>query len=101
MDATVHVRIHGHSMWPTYDDQQVVTFRKVAPAEVPPAGSVVLAQHPLKPDVRVVKRVRHLTEDGRLFLEGDQPDPLGTEDSHNFGPIQPSAVLAIAVDGQD
>ena len=67
MDATVHVRIHGHSMWPTYDDQQIVPFRRKGPEETVPAGTVVLAQHPLKPNVRVVKRVRHLTEDGRLF----------------------------------
>ena len=98
MDATVQVRIHGHSMWPTYDDQQIVLFRKVASDEVPAAGTVVLAQHPLKPDVRVVKRVRHVTEDGRLFLEGDQPDPLGTEDSHNFGPVRAKAILAVAAE---
>tara|TARA_B100001287_G_scaffold276775_1_gene289361 strand:- start:1064 stop:1369 length:306 start_codon:yes stop_codon:yes gene_type:complete len=101
MDAMVHVRIHGHSMWPTYEDQQIVPFRKTGAEENVSAGTVVLAQHPLKPDVKVVKRVRHVTDDGRLFLEGDQPDPLGTEDSHNFGPIQPSAVLAIAIDGQE
>ena len=100
MDATVHVRIHGHSMWPTYDDKQIVPFRRRGAEETVPAGTVVLAQHPLKPNVRVVKRVRHLTEDGRLFLEGDQPDPLGSEDSHNFGPVQPSAILAIAEDEQ-
>jgi hypothetical protein len=61
---------------------------------------VVLAQHPLKPDVKVVKRVRHITDDGRLFLEGDQPDPLGSEDSHNFGPVKAEAILAVATDDQ-
>ena len=33
MDATVHVRIHGHSMWPTYDDQQIVPFGRKEPEE--------------------------------------------------------------------
>ena len=98
MDATVNVRIRGHSMWPTYDDQQIVSFRTVGPDDLPSVGAVVLAQHPLKPDVRVVKRVRHVTDDGRFFLEGDQPDPLGSEDSHNFGPVQPTAILAVAAE---
>ena len=97
MDELVHVRINGHSMWPTYADQHVVTFRLVSPPQHVPPGTVVLAQHPLKPDVKVVKRVRHITDDGRLFLEGDQPDTLGSEDSHNFGPVKPEAILAVAV----
>jgi type IV secretory pathway protease TraF len=29
-----------------------------------------------------------------LFLTGDQPDPLASEDSHNFGPISRDAVIA-------
>jgi len=101
MDATVHVRIHGHSMWPTYEDQQIVAFRRIEEGTVPATGLVVLAQHPLKPDVKVVKRIRHVTDDGRLFLEGDQPDPLGSEDSHNFGPVQPEAIIAVAEHDQD
>jgi len=97
MDEHVRVRINGHSMWPTYSDQQIVTFVLVKDNEAIPTGAVVLAQHPLKPEVKVVKRVRHVEEDGRLFLEGDQPDPLGSEDSHNFGPIKAQAVLAVAL----
>ncbi|MGB0616543.1 MAG: hypothetical protein ACPGOT_00675 [Candidatus Poseidoniaceae archaeon] len=98
MDELVHVRINGHSMWPTYADQHVATFRTVNTTQPVPPGTVVLAQHPLKPDVKVVKRVRHITDDGRLFLEGDQPDPLGSEDSHNFGPVKPEAILAVAAE---
>lgn len=101
MDRTVHVRIHGHSMWPTYEDQQIVAFRRIEEGTVPVEGLVVLAQHPFKPDVKVVKRIRHVTDDGRLFLEGDQPDPLGSEDSHNFGPVQPKAIIAVAEHEQD
>ena len=98
MGELVHVRINGHSMWPTYADQHVATFRTINATHHVPPGTVVLAQHPLKPNVKVVKRVRHITDDGRLFLEGDQPDPLGSEDSHNFGPVKAEAILAVASD---
>ncbi|MAI09228.1 MAG: hypothetical protein CMA08_01415 [Euryarchaeota archaeon] len=96
MDDHVHVRIRGHSMWPTYTDGQTVTFRLTKDASALTAGSVVLAQHPLKADVKVVKRIRHVEDDGRFFLEGDHPDPLGSEDSHNFGSVKPAAILAVA-----
>ena len=45
-----------------------------------------MAQHPLKPNVVVVKRVLRVESNGDLFLVGDNPDPLASEDSHNFGP---------------
>ena len=64
MDRTVHVRIHGHSMWPTYEDQQIVAFRRKEERTVPAEGLVVLAQHRFKPDVKVVKRIRHVTDEG-------------------------------------
>ena len=98
MGELVQVRINGLSMWPTYPDQHVATFRTVEATQHVPPGTVVLAQHPLKPEVKVVKRIRHLTDDGRLFLEGDQPDPLGSEDAHNFGPVKAEAILAVATD---
>ena len=34
----------------------------------------------------MVKRVLRITN-GDLFLVGDNPDPLASEDSHNFGPV--------------
>ena len=52
MDDHVQVRINGHSMWPTYIDQQVVTFVLIKGSEAIPTGAVVLAQHPLKPEVK-------------------------------------------------
>ena len=100
MGELVQVRINGHSMWPTYPDQHVATFRTVEATQHIPPGTVVLAQHPLKPEVKVVKRVRHITDEGRLFLEGDQPDPLGSEDSHNFGAVKAGAILAVATEDQ-
>ena len=80
------VDIQGDSMWPTIFDGDRSEFvpydRDTAPVE----GSVVLAQHPLKQGVMMVKRIKTVCDD-RVFLEGDNPDPLASEDSHNFGTV--------------
>jgi nickel-type superoxide dismutase maturation protease len=57
------------------------------------AGDVVVVRHPFRRDTRILKRVEHLTEEGRLFLTGDDPDE--STDSRSFGSIDPSAVLGI------
>jgi hypothetical protein len=44
----------------------------------------------------MVKRISALHANGRLFLTGDNPDPLASEDSHNFGPVSSASVEAYA-----
>ena len=91
MSNTVDVRIQGDSMWPTLSNDELVRFTPVNKTTLA-KGDVVLAHHPLKPDVLLVKRIHRVETDGRLFLVGDNPDPLASEDSHNFGPVSPDAV---------
>ena len=91
MTAPVEVILQGDSMWPTFRNGDVLEF---IPLEgTPYAGSIVLAQHPFKSDVLMVKRVQSVTDNGRLFLVGDQPDPTASEDSHNFGAIDTAHVV--------
>ena len=91
MTAPVEVILQGDSMWPTFRNGDVLEF---IPLEgTPSAGSIVLAQHPFKSDVLMVKRVQSVTDNGRLFLVGDQPDPTASEDSHNFGAIDTAHVV--------
>ncbi|MDA8531239.1 nickel-type superoxide dismutase maturation protease [Candidatus Poseidonia alphae] len=93
MSEPFQVRIKGDSMWPTFSDGDTLTFAHLLDQHHVDAGVVVLAKHPLKLDVLVVKRVHSVEPDGRFFLVGDQPDPLGSEDSHNFGPVHRSAIV--------
>ena len=58
-------------------------------------GDIVVFTHPFKPGVTCVKRVLEI-QSSKLFVQGDNPDPLASEDSHNFGMIQISSVSAIA-----
>ena len=83
------VRIHGDSMWPTFCDGQRIEGRSDI---IPMVGDVVVAKHPWK-DLHIVKRVKRIMPDG-YFLEGDNPDPTGSEDSHNFGPVASSLIIA-------
>ncbi len=91
MSNTVDVRIQGDSMWPTLSNDELVRFTPVNKTTLA-KGDIVLAHHPFKPDVLLVKRIHRVETDGRLFLVGDNPDPLASEDSHNFGPVSPDAV---------
>ncbi|MEL0182696.1 MAG: S26 family signal peptidase [Candidatus Poseidoniales archaeon] len=86
MNHTLDVRIQGDSMWPSFRDGDTLAFTKEGLASLA-VKDVVLVSHPLKPEVRMVKRVLRIEENGDLFLVGDNPDPLASEDSHNFGPV--------------
>ncbi len=94
MTERLDVRIQGDSMWPTFVDGQVLSFLEVDSQTLLGQGDVVLAYHPLKDNVMVVKRILRVESDGRFFLVGDQTDPTATEDSHNFGPVARQNILA-------
>jgi len=91
------VDIHGDSMWPTICDGDRLTFRPFRHGDELLVGDVVVAHHPLKSDVFVVKRIARMEGD-QLFLEGDHPDPLASEDSHNFGLIRRNSVFGVWLD---
>ena len=93
MPNQVEVILLGDSMWPTFCDGDSLTFEvEIDPCEVVP-GDVVLASHPFKLDVKMVKRVRSINDEGRFFLVGDHPDPTSSDDSHNIGHLDTTAIL--------
>ena len=91
--TTIEVRIHGDSMWPTLRDGDCVKAETDISPEI---GNIVIAKHPWK-EIHIVKRVKEILPNG-FFLEGDNPDPNGTEDSHNFGPIPSSSIIGIIIE---
>ena len=58
---------------------------------LPRVGDVVVSRHPYRTDVRLVKRITAVLEDGRCLLEGDNP-PDST-DSRSFGAVAPQRIL--------
>ena len=78
-------------MWPTLRDGDYIEFQPSG-TEILEVGDLVLAKHPFKPSMRLIKRIVAI-KGQRYVLEGDNPDPLASEDSHNFGPVDRSAIL--------
>jgi hypothetical protein len=62
-------RIEGESMWPTIDDGDTVLVKRSLSAR---EGDIVLAKHPYKSSVKIVKRVAEVLPDGALILLGDR-----------------------------
>lgn len=74
--------VQGDSMLPGLKDGDVVL---VDPYAAPEIGDVVLARHPFKKSVRIIKRIREISPDGKYFLVGDNL-PEST-DSRTFGAV--------------
>jgi len=93
MDSRIlNVVIKGDSMWPTLNDGTIVRFHRIVSDEVK-NGQIILTKHPLKSNLMIIKRVLSISG-GSAFLVGDNPDPNASEDSHNFGPIKLSEIIA-------
>jgi len=81
-------------MWPTFADGDEVIF-EVFNEQSLEVGDIVVANHPLKHNLNIVKRITDIDINERIHLEGDNPDPLSSEDGHNFGPVNKENIYAL------
>jgi nickel-type superoxide dismutase maturation protease len=79
--------VAGSSMQPHLYAGDCVLVRRGRRARV---GDIVLVSRPDRPELLVVKRVREVLSDGRLWLAGD--NPRSSDDSRSFGAVPASAV---------
>ncbi|MGY1680483.1 S26 family signal peptidase [Geodermatophilus sp. SYSU D01176] len=79
----VVARVAGPSMTPTVRSGDRLLVRRVPPGGTVADDAVVLARFPARPELLVVKRVRHAVAGGH-WVEGD--NSLVTDDSRAFGP---------------
>ncbi len=91
----LNVVVNGDSMWPTLKQGSTAKFERID-SNLVAVGQIVLLDHPFRPNLRIIKRVQSIG-DSRLFLVGDNPDPTASEDSHNFGEVDVSSVIAVLV----
>ena len=91
----VRVRISGDSMWPTFPSGTEFHLQPLESGQ-PHIGDVVLATHPFHTKLQIVKRVQSI-ENQMVFLVGDNPDPTGSDDSHNFGKVHRNELLGICI----
>jgi nickel-type superoxide dismutase maturation protease len=57
----------------------------------PRPGDIIVAQHPYRRDLRIVKRVASVLDNGYCVLEGH--NPIESTDSRAFGPLPPDKIL--------
>ena len=57
----------------------------------PRPGDIVVARHPYRTDLLLVKRVANVLEDGTCVLEGDNRSE--STDSRAFGSLPPERIL--------
>jgi nickel-type superoxide dismutase maturation protease len=76
------IKVEGDSMMPTLHNGDIVVVEPNADAS---AGDIVVADHPYKRSVRLIKRVERIDDNGRYVLSGDNPE--GSTDSRSYGSI--------------
>lgn len=84
--------IEGDSMHPTLKSGDRVLVDKNSAIKV---GDVVVAHHPFKSSVKIVKRVSSIETDGSISLIGDNPSE--SSDSRGFGSINGKDVIGKVV----
>ncbi len=84
--------IEGDSMSPTLKQGDRIFINRKAE---PKSGDIVLFRHPYKKNVKAVKRLAQITEDGKYYVLGD--NKFESNDSRSFGAIPAKDILGVAV----
>ena len=84
--------VQGDSMLPGLKDGDLVL---VNPYAAPQIDDIVLARHPFKRSVQIIKRIKEISPEGRYFLVGDNADE--STDSRSFGAIPAKDILGKVV----
>lgn len=82
---TIAVVVNGDSMWPTLKHGDKFDALVYSGQEIN-TGEIIVFRDPTHTSRICVKRVLHIKPNG-LFVEGDNPDPTASTDSHNYGLI--------------
>ena len=80
-------------MWPTIPEGSVVSTRGLEPP--PEVGDVVVARHPFRANMLLVKRIRSIGPDG-YELVGDAAH--GSEDSRGLGLFPLTRIVGVVTD---
>ena len=80
--------VEGNSMAPALKSGAVVLIHRHAKIK---SGDLVLAKHPYKSSVSILKRVAEIEPDGGLVLIGD--NSLESTDSRTFGAVSIESII--------
>ncbi|MEC7272644.1 MAG: nickel-type superoxide dismutase maturation protease [Candidatus Thermoplasmatota archaeon] len=85
------VVVNGDSMWPTLKEGDTIHVDVHSNQSLQP-GDIVVFPDPRDASRMCIKRLKRIEENG-LFVEGDNPDPTASTDSHNYGLIPLESVI--------
>jgi nickel-type superoxide dismutase maturation protease len=75
-------RVTGGSMQPLLKvDDEVLVDPRAYRHRPPGVGEIVVADHPTRAGLQIIKRVKETHNDGTFLLAGDNPDPTQTSSS--------------------
>ena len=84
--------VEGDSMMPTLKNGDSVLIDTKAKIGI---GDLVLANHPYKSSVKIIKRITDITRTGELKLTGD--NPAESTDSRTFGRVSKANLIGKVV----
>lgn len=87
LEHNIRVEIIGDSMLPTFLNGETRIFQLIQNIELN-VGDIVLAKHPFKKNIKIVKRITKINKSSSVFLEGDNPSLNETSDSRSFGYVK-------------
>jgi nickel-type superoxide dismutase maturation protease len=84
--------VEGDSMVPALKDGDFVMIDSHAELNI---GDIVLVQHPFKQSVKIIKRIKEISPEGKYFLVGDNLSE--SSDSRAFGTLSAKDILGKVV----
>ena len=85
-------RVEGDSMLPTINAGDVVLLETAVKLAI---GDIVLAEHPYRKGVNILKRVTEIDLNGNLSLTGDKASE--STDSRSFGAVSVKSIVGRVV----
>lgn len=89
------VRVTGNSMLPLFKpEEELLVDLQAYVNRSPQIGDIVLTTHPDQPDLKIIKRVSAILQNGQIEMSGD--NPAASTDSREWGPFEPHQILGKA-----
>ncbi len=84
--------VQGDSMEPTLNNGEVVL---VQPMAIYGVGDIILAEHPYRRNIKILKRIAQIDPDDSVQLIGDNPS--NSTDSRTFGAVSIESIIGKVV----